>query len=776
MIRARLFAPVVLLLLLAQSILAKPALPTQSPVTFEQVKPVLSKYCFDCHSDKRHKGDLSLEAFQTEAQAAENRAVWEKVLHNIETHEMPPRSKPQLSDPERALITRWIEMEILHCDCNKPDPGRVTIRRLNRAEYNNTIRDLVGVDFQAAASFPNDDSGYGFDNIGDVLSLPPVLLEKYLAAAEKILTAAIITQPDTNGPASRLNGGSLKANVPGRPITNGKFFRLEREGEIYTDFHFAKNGSYLFRLQAYGEQAGDEPPKMELRFDGRPLEVFPVSAEDNDPQIYEHRLNVPAGTHRIAVAYLNNFRDTNAPKESKWDRNLVVQYLEVLGPAGPQVYPETHRRIFSRKAGASADENGRARQIIGDFATRAFRRPVTPAELDRLMKIYAMARRDHESLESSVRYTLEAVLVSPHFLFRGELQTRPNDGTAVQPIDDYALASRLSYFLWSSMPDDRLFELAATKRLRPNLTSETRRMLRDPKAQAFVENFVGQWLQLRNLKSSSPDSTEFPTFDEDLRSAMQEETELTFAYVLRENRSVIDLLDCNYSFVNDRLAEHYGIKDVRGPAFRKITFSDHNRGGLLTQGSVLTLTSNPTRTSPVKRGKWVLENLLGSPPPPPPPNVPELKDAKHDPLQGTLRQRLEQHRENPACAGCHARMDPIGFGLENFNGIGQWRAKDGESPVDSSGELVTGEDFRGPAELKRILAASKRDEFTQCLTRKMLTYALGRGLETYDKCAVDAITKELRQENYRMSALILAIVQSTPFQMRRGDSVGTAAR
>jgi hypothetical protein len=415
-----------------------------------------------------------------------------------------------------------------------------------------------------------------------------------------------------------------------------------------------------------------------------------------------------------------------------------------------------------------------AREIIGAFARRAYRRPVTRTESDRLLRLFQMADQDGETFEASVKVALTAVLVSPHFLFRGELQPDPNDPGTVHPIDEFALASRLSYFLWSTMPDEELFGHAERKTLRKNLEFQVRRMLNDPRANALVDNFAGQWLQLRNIRLVAPDPKTFPDFDGALRDAMQKETELFFANIIREDRSVLEFLEANYTFVNERLARFYGIDQVVGDDFQRVSLKGTGRGGLLTQASILTVTSNPTRTSPVKRGKWVLDNLLDSPPPPPPPDVPELEEGGV--LTGSLRQRMEQHRENPMCASCHARMDPIGFGLENFDGIGAWRQKEGEFAIDPSGKLVTGESFDGVADLKRILLKNKRDDFARCLTRKMLTYALGRGLEYYDKCAVDQIRRRLARNRYKFSTLILEIVKSTPFQMRRGEAVEMTER
>ncbi|MDB6016825.1 MAG: Protein of unknown function (DUF1587)/Protein of unknown function (DUF1592)/Protein of unknown [Pedosphaera sp.] len=588
------------------------------------IKPLLTRYCYGCHGEKK-KGDLDLRIYTDEAAARNDPKEFEKVLHNLQAREMPPENKPQPTTAERARMAKWVEINVLGCDCNQPDPGRVTLRRLNRTEYNNTIRELTGVTFQPADDFPADDVGYGFDNIGDVLSVSPILLEEYLSTAEKIMSSVM----------------------------------------------------------------------------------------------------------------------TNASSEA-------------------------YQRIFIRQP-TVATTNAVAREIIANFARRAYRRPVTERELEGLLRFTDMAQKDGESFETGIKLALEAVLVSPNFLFRDESQPEPDNPQSIHPIDEYALATRLSYFLWSSMPDEELFKLAGQKKLRANLTRQVQRMLKDPKADALVVNFADQWLQIRNLANVTPDPKTFPEFNNDLRNAMNRETELFTGFIIKQDRSVLEFLEANYTFLNERLAKHYGIEGVQGDEFRRVDLKGDQRGGLLTQASILTITSNPTRTSPVKRGRWVLENLLAAPPPPPPPNVPILKEGKEAALKGTMRQRMEQHRADPNCASCHARMDPIGFGLENYDAIGAWRMKEGNFAIDSSGQLATGESFRGAADLKSIMIKRKKEAFVQCLSEKMLTYALGRGLEQYDKCALDSIVQKLARNRYRFSSLVMEIVQSAPFQMRRGE-------
>lgn len=738
-----------------------PVLQAKDDAFKNEVQPILTQYCYDCHGNGKSKGDLALDKYKTIDAIRADKKVWELVLRNVKSGEMPPEKKPQPTQQQRDVLAKFVQDQVFPVDPKKPDPGRVTIRRLNRAEYNNTIRDLVGVEFRPADDFPVDDVGYGFDNIGDVLSMPPILLEKYLAAAEKILSSAIIeTGPILDGPHKRIEAEKLPTTADGSKPYGNYAFALNKEGEIYTTNHFDASGDYIIRSRAFGQQAGPEAPKLELRLDGKAVKVFNVHAVEGKPENYDHKLHIEAGDHRLAGAYINNYVKPDG------DRNLLIDYFDIIGPVSTQPYPETHRRIFFRDP-APSDKDAYARDIITRFAKRAFRRPVAKDEVDRLASLYAMARKDGDSFERSIKVALSAVLISPHFLFRGEIQPDPDNPRAVHEINEFALASRLSYFLWSTMPDDRLFELAEKKSLRKNLEAEVARMLKDPRSRALVDNFADQWLQIRNLASVTPDSKLYSGWDNELRDSMRKETEMFFENIMRENRSVLELVDANYSFLNERLARHYGVEGVTGKEFQKVVFKDNKRGGVLTQGSILTITSNPTRTSPVKRGKWILENIVGAPPPPPPPDVPELKEAKE--ATGSLRQRMEKHRENAMCASCHARMDPIGFGFENYDGVGKWRDKDGDYPVDAAGKLLSGEDFRDAGELKKILVQKKRDEFLECLASKLLTFALGRGMEYYDRPSIDGIVKTMAKDQYRFAALVNGVVKSPAFQLRRGE-------
>jgi hypothetical protein len=580
---------------------------------------------------------------------ARDRKTWRRVRAALSKREMPPKGEAQPSDVDREFLIDWIENAFSSVDCSGPqDPGRVTLRRLNRTEYDNTVQDLFGIEITPAKNFPADDIGYGFDNIGDVLSLSPVLFEKYLDAAEEITGQVISSSED---PAS------------------------------------------------------DTPP------------------------------------------------------------------------------PDAHRRLFTCLPDGD-DWADCAEKVLRPLVSRAFRRPARGEELKRLVELVELARGNGESFAQGVRVALQAVLVSPYFLFHVVEDQPADESGKAYPLSDFELAARLSYFLWSRPPDDELFRLAETGLLRGEgvLEREVRRLLEEPRVDALAKNFAGQWLHLRQLDSVAPDPKRYPSFDGELRFAMRRETELFFAAIVREDRSVLEFLDADFSFVNSRLAAHYnlaveelGAGQTVGQAnavdgtdaagFRRVELGEGRRGGVLTHASILTLTSNPTRTSPVKRGKWILEQLLGTPPPPPPPDVPELEAQELEAV--SLRERLEKHRENPACASCHKRMDPLGFALENYDGVGAWRDKDGLFPIDASGTLPDGTFFDGAADLRAILVDKRREDFVRALTEKLLTYGLGRGLEYYDACSVDRIVSGLEAADFKFSELVLAVVRSAPFQLRK---------
>ncbi len=742
--------------------------PAQAAIDFaKDVKPLLENYCFKCHSGTKKKGDLSLDVFNSAASAAKDPKTWEAVLENIRTSTMPPDDEDkQPKIEERELLMKWIESAVFSSDPDKPDPGRVTIRRLNRAEYNNTIRDLVGVNFEPADDFPADDSGYGFDNIGDVLTVPPVLFERYLGAAEKVMSTAILNdhkpRPEiVRVPLLRMAGGPDKGNTDSARRID------ERESQVKIDLPVA--GEYTVRFEAAAPKVGPDVTRMEMKMDGQAITVPSLSAMGGGPARLSVKISVTTpGSHTLALRLVNPLAQPEMVKGKPVKRSITLRKVEFISPPQPVKAPETQIRLFAPGRGQPSLDAA-ARSILSSFAGRAFRRPLAAQEIERFMFIYKTAGQKRANFEQSVQTALTAVLVSPHFLFRGEFQPEPDNPRTAHPVNEWALASRLSYFLWSTMPDAELFAQAQAGTLRKNLDAQVRRMLKDGKSRALIENFAGQWLQIRNLSQVQPNPKTFSEWSPELANAMAKETEMLFEHIMREDRPVTELLGADYTFVNERLAKLYDINGVEGDAFVKVKLPAQRPGGILGHGSFLTLTSNPTRTSPVKRGKYVLENLLGTPPPPPPPNVPDLNDAKGAELKGTLRQRMEQHRQDAICASCHARMDPIGFGLENFDGIGAWRDKDGANPIDSGGVLVSGEKFKGPAELQRVLLGRKRGDFLRCVSEKMLTYALGRGTEFYDRTAIQSVVASLEKNDTKFSALVLGIVNSVPFQMRRGE-------
>lgn len=723
------------------------------------VQGVLGK-CVGCHTGAMAAGGINLAGKHTVSELTQKREMWEKVARVVEGGSMPPEGSPGLTQKERDALASCIEVVQSQADCKLQDPGRVTMRRLNREEYNNTVRDLFGLDLRPANAFPSDDVGYGFDNIGDVLSVSPLLMEKYLAAAEKISEAVIST------PESRIK--VAKFDVTKLPITSGDKGRFYSNGAMTLDYTFPKAGDYLLKIRAYGEQAGKESCKMGVSLDGQRVSEIEVPAQEIRPENYEAALSVKAaGAHKVTVEFLNDFYDPMAANPRRRDRNLAILGVELTGTAGDLApVSEAHKKFFGSQF-SNPNKMDAARKILTALARRAYRRPVKPAEVERLLKYVAIAKKEGDSFEKGMQLAVQAMLVSPNFLFRVETDPDPNNPKAKRVITDLELATRLSYFLWSTTPDEELLGLAEKNQLsKPTiLDAQVKRMLKHPKAAALADNFAEQWLTLRMLSSCAPNPGQFPTFNDKLKAAMLTETKMFFSSVVREDRSVLEFIDARYTFLNEPLAKHYGIEGITGDNFRKVTLASNDRGGLLTQASILTVTSNPTRTSPVKRGKWVLEQMLGTPPPPPPPNVPELEKGQ---LTGTLRQRMEQHRKNPACASCHARMDPLGFGLENFDAVGAWRTKDADAAIDSSGVLPNGKKFAGAAQLKTILM-EKKGQFTKNLAEKLLTYAIGRGLTHTDKCQVDAVVNSVEKQGYRFSALVSAVVQSDPFRKRRGD-------
>lgn len=739
---------------------------------YEQtVLPLFSKYCFTCHSGAKSKGDLDLSPFKTSQDLFKKLPLAESILTNVRNGDMPPANKPKPTRAELDKMIAYLDGAIVKAHLKgKRDPGRVTMRRLNRNEYNNTIRDLLEVDFKPAEDFPLDDIGYGFDNIGEVLTIPPLLLEKYLNAAQLIVDRALMPKVNPYAPTvRRYQGRELQPRSVGSLYgKNNQTKLLSTNSEVFTTFDFPREGRYAFRLRAFGQQAGNEPPKLDLKLDGKTIKTFsvvPVESDSDGKRSFEFITKVTPGSHKVSLAFTNDYMD----QATKKDRNVAIQGMSIEGPLDAPKVVLKHPVLTVTPEGNTKPREA-ARLNLIRLTERAFRRPVKPEEVEKFLKLFDAAQKRGDNFTESMKLPVQAILISPHFLFRVENDN--NTVESVRRLNDFELASRLSYFLWSSMPDEALYESAKLGKLSdPDvLLAQTRRMLKDPKSNALVENFAGQWLQLRNLKVSTPDTKRFPTFDDALKAAMLKETELFFQEMLTKDHPITTFLDADFTYLNEKLANHYGITTVKGNEFKRTSLAGTQRRGILTQASILTLTSNPTRTSPVKRGKWVLETILGTPPPPPPPDAGELSEAGE--LKGTLRQRMEQHRANPNCATCHNRMDPIGFGFENFDAVGKWRLKDGTFPIEPGGTLPTGQSFQSALDLVKIL--KQRDEdFRRCLTEKMLTYSLGRGLDSSDRQYVADIAKTCQTKGDSLSALIQTIVISEPFTQRRTAKGGS---
>lgn len=721
----------------------------------DKVRPLLKQYCGDCHWGPGSEADFDLLGYETLDQLLNGRKKWKKVVVRMVANEMPPDDSEQLPEHDHAEVLKWIDHLLNSVDCSTINPGRVTIRRLNRTEYRNTIRDLTGVDYIPADLFPGDDVGYSFDNIADVLSLPPILMEKYLRAAEEI-TAKAVVDPTVPSYRRTIDGALFKKTNGSRPRDSKHV--MAANGTINYDIKVPAKGKYKVVVRAFGDQAGDEPVKMSFGANGKSFGNKSVKATDDEPGDYRFTARLKKGKNRLEVSFTNDYY-----VEDVGDRNLHFVHVEISGATG--VVSKFQQELIPKRPDSEKDQRAGARRALNLFASRAYRRRATAGELDRLLSLYDQAREDEESYELAIRYAFQAVLVSPYFLYKIEA---PTAAGKTRYLSDFELATSLSYFLWSTMPDDELLRLAAQKKLRTaaGYHSQIERMLADSKSESLVENFVAQWLQLRHLEHFKPDPDLFPGVDEQMRRDMMTETKLMIADLIKRDASILEILDNDYTFLNQRLAEHYGIPGVRGDRFRKVNTREFGRTGLMTQASILTLTSNPTRTSPVKRGKWIMENLLGDEPPPPDPDAMQLEDQAE--LKGTLRQRMEQHRANPSCAVCHKVMDQLGFALENYDAVGQWRDVDENSTIDASGELPDGTAFRGAQELQQTLKSNMQDQFIRCLTEKMLIYALGRGLEYFDECTIDKIIQQIEQDDYRFSSLIKAVATSDPFLKRHG--------
>jgi cytochrome c553 len=720
-----------------------------------------NRYCVTCHNDKLRTAGLSLASV-----ASAPPDTLEKVLRKLRSGEMPPAGMPAPDAATRSSVVHALETQLDRLAAEHPNPGAPGIHRLNRAEYRNAVRDLVGLDMDHGANLPPDDSGYGFDNIADVLTVSPLHMEKYLASARRIARLALGTlKPSVSSERMTPPAGTANDAIDTLPPR-------ERGGILFRRY-FPFDAEYSFVLRVRGNPAPGFPPaKLDLRIDGRRVKLFDAAidtAEANQgTRNFQLRLRLAAGDHIVGAGFLTESVQVeggpgggpgNAQPPSA--NGLSIDYVTVGGPYNPTGpgNTESRRRILI----CGQHDEICARQILSSLARRAYRRPVTEADLAPLLKLFTNGRADGNNFESGIELALTGILVSPDFLFRTE-HTPPGVTTKVS---DLELASRLSFFLWSSIPDEELLRTAEAGKLSDPavLEAQVHRMLSDPKSQAFEDNFAGQWLHLRNVAGWKPDREKYPQFDEALRDAFERESELFFSNIMREDRSVLEFIDADYTFLNERLARHYGIPGVKGSYFRKVDLKDEHRGGVLSQGAILLVTSYPTRTSPVLRGKWILENIFGSPPPPPPPNIPPLADSASNSAR-SLREQLEKHRADRACASCHARLDPLGFSLEQYDAIGRFRTEEDGATIEASGALPDGTALNGIEGLKKVVL-SRRDEFVECLAAKMLTYALGRGLESYDQPAVRAIRRQAAGEDYRFSSMILGIVNSVPFQMRK---------
>lgn len=878
----------------------------------KRVLPVLQEFCYDCHGDGMDKGHFALDKHPEFTASFGDKKFWDTVREHVDTHVMPPDGKPQPTNEQRAVIVNWIEDEVFWSDPTRPDPGHITLRRLNRVEYNNTVRDVFRVETRPADAFPPDDSGYGYDNIGDVLTLSPLLMEKYLKAARKVSDEAVWVKPPERTSKEKsahefedVNDASDKVEDEVRSIF--------KNGEISAKYAIPYSGLWRAELEISASQAGAEKARIAVLVDGAEVGQFDIKADKYGPeeQRWERlRFDLPmkSGNRTVAIRFLNDFFDEKAPDVNHRDRNAFVHYLTLQGPLqfraaeqskfldwlceGKKVAPASltflgsdfetagspgvgiyddvlsfagngaaTRRIdipedgtYTLRLSVSANQLGnelaklnvslgemklaeaRGINVKGTDATevwtfqpvlkkgsynlrvefindgyeapgrdrnallrkvvveapapslgkdaevlhawverlglKAMRRPLDETDRQKLMALADMVLADGGSKLDALRLVSEAVMVSSKFLFRGGAEPAGPVEAGSVLVDEFTLASRLSYFLWSSAPDDDLLKLAKAGELRKNLPAQITRMIADWKGWAMAENFAGQWLQLRDVELVAPDQRRYPEFTGKLANEMKKESQLYFDFIYRGNRSVLEFLDSDYTFLTQKLADFYGIKaaGLKKNEFQKVSLEGTPRGGILTQGSILTLTSHPNRTSPVKRGKFLLENILGTPPPPAPQNVPAFREDRGAKIQGTLRQRFEAHRANPSCASCHAFLDPMGFAFENYDAIGRWRDNDNGQAVDATGQLLTGQKFNNAQELRKVLVVERKNEFTKCLIENLMTFALGRGLDYPDKPFVKQLTKNAAESGYKFQDIVKGVVESAPFQRMRAPA------
>ncbi|HEU4692899.1 MAG TPA: DUF1592 domain-containing protein [Vicinamibacterales bacterium] len=764
-----------------------------SSPALSEYKAVVQQYCIGCHNSRNRTADLALDTIDL-ANPAAHPEIWEKVVRKLRAGAMPPAGMPRPDEASYDSLASRLEAALDAAAAGRPHAGAPWLHRLNRTEYENAIRDLLAIEVDAASLLPAEDSAGGFDNNAGLLGVSPTLLERYLSAAARI-SALAVGDATLIGPTSQtymVRGDvSQDAHIEGLP--------LGTRGGVLARHTFPLDGEYILKAELLQTNLGAvrgllEPHQIDFSIDGKQVFQASVGGDADNAMSAANaadiitsldtrlatRVTIGAGPRDVAVAFVKRTSAAGGSRLQPFLRTTIdagdhtglphIASLTITGPFNPTAPGDTpsRRRIFTCRP-TTADEMTCANSILSALGSRAYRRPITRAESDRLMALYRTGR-EQGGFEKGIEFGLRGILANPKFVYRAERDPATVAPGSTYRIDDYELASRLSFFLWSSIPDEELMSVASRGRLRDAavLEAQVRRMLGDPRAQSMVTNFAGQWLQLRNLRSSLPDKEEFPDFDDNLRRSFQRETELFFDSITREDRSVLDLLTADYTFVDERLAKHYGITGVYGSHFRRVKLTDGARRGLLGQGSVLTITSHGNRTSPVVRGKWVLDNLLGTPPPPPPPNVPPL-DEGEGVAPKAMRERMEQHRRSPACANCHKIMDPIGLALENFDAVGAWRTVDGGTPIDASGQLSDGTPIDGPVSLRNALLR-RREVFVRTMTEKLLTYALGRSADFYDMPTVRSIVRDAGQNEYRWSSLVLGVVTSAPFQMRTTPS------
>ena len=760
------------------------------PSTPDGARAMLDRYCVTCHNARLKTGELVLEGLSVH-DAAGSPEIWEKVIRKVRAGVMPPQGAPRPAPDALGALATGLETALDRAAAARPFPGRPLLHRLNRAEYQNAIRDLLDLEVDAATLLPPDDSAYGFDNISDVLGVSPTLQERYLSAAARLSALAVgdvATRPgsDTYRVPQDL---SQNQHVEGLPLGTVGGLRVRHTFPLDAEYQF---DTKLYRTNLNIVRGLQYPSEFEIAVDGRPVHRVTIGGTDDLARMFEAptdtgdavelrmraRVRVPAGPHVVTAAFVDHMGVKDAVRLQPFLRASAdnfdwagwphIQTFAVTGPfdaTGPGDTP-SRRQVFLCRPASRSSERACAERILSRLARRAYRQPVGATELAPILEFYEAARAQ-AGFEAGIQRGLQRILASPRFVFRSESDAASLPPGAVHRVSDLELASRLSFFLWSSIPDDELLTVAASGGLRQPaaLDAQVRRMLASPKSAALVTNFAGQWLHLRNVRSVLPNSDEFPDFDDNLRQAFRRETELLFESILREDRSALDLLRADYTFVNERLARHYGIPNVYGSRFRRMPVPDEARRGLLGHGSVLAVTSHAERTSPVLRGKWVLENLLGLPVPPPPPDVPSLKGNEEGQKPRTLREQLAEHRANPVCASCHKVMDPVGFALENFDAVGAWRTREAGGPIDASGQLADGTPVDGVVTLRRAIL-ERPELVVGTMTEKLLTYALGRGVEARDMPAVRAIVREAAKRDYRLSAIVTGVVKSVPFQMR----------